>query len=39
LFAAAASGSGRHWLHIEAPDNAGRNELIGSPIYINFPEN
>jgi hypothetical protein len=30
---------GRHWLRVEVRDNAGKNELISSPLYINFPEN
>jgi hypothetical protein len=33
------TGSGRHWLRVEVRDKAGKSELIGSPIYINFPEN
>jgi hypothetical protein len=28
---------GRHWLRVEVRDDAGKNELISSPLYINFP--
>ena len=33
------TSSGRHYLRVEVRDNAGKNELISSPLYINFPEN
>jgi predicted metal-dependent phosphoesterase TrpH len=31
-------GSGRHWLRVEVHDGNGANELMSSPLYINFPE-
>jgi hypothetical protein len=33
-----AAPAGRHWLRVEVRDSSGRNELISSPIYLNFPE-
>ena len=29
---------GRHWLRLEVRDSSGANELISSPLYINFPQ-
>jgi predicted metal-dependent phosphoesterase TrpH len=31
-------GAGRHWLRVEVHDGSGANELMSSPLYINFPE-
>ena len=31
-------GTGRHWLRVEVRNGAGTNELMSSPLYINFPE-
>jgi len=31
-------GPGRHWLRLEVRDGSGTNELMSSPLYINFPE-
>lgn len=33
------AGPGRHWLRVEVRDSAGTNELLSSPLYINFQEN
>jgi hypothetical protein len=30
--------AGRHWLRLEVRDSSGANELISSPLYINFPQ-
>jgi hypothetical protein len=30
--------AGRHWLRLEVRDPSGANELISSPLYINFPQ-
>jgi len=30
--------TGRHWLRVEVRDGAGKNQLMSSPIYINYPE-
>jgi hypothetical protein len=32
------AGAGRHWLRLEVQDAHGTNELISSPLYINFPK-
>jgi hypothetical protein len=32
------ASAGRHWLRLEVRDRSGTNELISSPLYINFPE-
>jgi hypothetical protein len=32
------ASAGRHWLRLEIRDPNGANELISSPLYINFPE-
>ena len=32
------AGAGRHWLRLEVQDAQGMNELISSPLYINFPK-
>ncbi len=32
------AGAGRHWLRLEVRDQKGGSELIGSPLYLNFPE-
>jgi predicted metal-dependent phosphoesterase TrpH len=32
------ASAGRHWLRLEVRDPHGANELISSPVYINFPE-
>jgi hypothetical protein len=32
------ASAGRHYLRLEVRDRAGVNELISSPLYINFPE-
>ena len=29
---------GRHWLRLEVHDSRGANELLSSPLYINFPQ-
>jgi predicted metal-dependent phosphoesterase TrpH len=31
------TGEGRHWLRVEVHDPSGANELMSSPLYINFP--
>jgi hypothetical protein len=33
-----ATTPGRHWLRVEVRDGAGKNQLMSSPLYINFPE-
>ncbi len=30
--------AGRHWLRLEVRDSSGANELMSSPLYINFPQ-
>jgi hypothetical protein len=30
--------AGQHWLRLEVRDPSGANELISSPLYINFPQ-
>jgi hypothetical protein len=30
--------AGRHWLRLEVHDSRGANELVSSPLYINFPQ-
>ncbi len=30
--------NGRHWLRLEVRDSSGADELISSPLYINFPQ-
>jgi hypothetical protein len=32
------ASAGRHWLRLEVQDAQGTNELISSPLYINFPK-
>jgi hypothetical protein len=32
------ASAGRHWLRLEVKDAQGKNELISSPLYINFPK-
>ena len=36
--ATVTASAGRHWLRLEVRDHNGANELISSPLYINFPE-
>jgi predicted metal-dependent phosphoesterase TrpH len=33
-----SADAGRHWLRVEVHDESGANELMSSPLYINFPE-
>jgi len=39
LTATLSAPAGRHYLRVEIRDTGGKDELIGSPIYLNFPEN